>query len=81
MTNKTAFDHLGQAVSSALPPGLSEDIKRNIHTVLISTCDRLGLVTREELEVQEQVLQRMHQQLQTMEHQLIELEQTLLKKT
>lgn len=81
MTNKTAFDHLGQAVSSALPPGLPEGIKKNIHAVLISTCDRLGLVTREELEVQEQVLQRMHRQLKAMEHQVTELEQVLLKKT
>ena len=46
-----------------------------------ATCDQLGLVTREELEVQEQVLQRMHLQLKAMEHQVTELEQVLLKRT
>lgn len=80
MTNKTVFEDLGKAVSSALPSDLPSDIKKNIHAVLVSTCDRLGLVTREELEVQEQVLQRMVQQLRTMEQHVSMLEQALTQK-
>ena len=81
MMNRPAIEQLSAAVSRVLPAGLSEDIKQNIKASLLASFDRLGLVTREELDIQKQVLERTCQQLHLMEQNLGKLEQSLLKKS
>ena len=71
------LDQISQAVSAALPSGLAEDVRHNVTATLRSTLDRLDLVTREELEVQEMVLARTRAKLETLEAQLQELEERL----
>ncbi len=79
MTNKS-FEDIAASVAQALPPGVSQDLKNSIHAAMLATFERLGLVTREELEVQEQVLARTRQKLQEMEQRVAELENELLNK-
>ncbi|MDH5648947.1 MAG: accessory factor UbiK family protein [Gammaproteobacteria bacterium] len=73
MANGT-IEQLMSAISKAVPPGISDDIKKNIAAALKSKLDQLGLVTREELEVQELLLSRLRQQLTELEQKIVELE-------
>jgi len=77
MENKPAsvFEQLAAAINAALPSELATDVRKNIQAVLRSTCDRLDLVTREELEIQEAVLARTRAKLEVLERQVRELEQ------
>ena len=77
---QSLFDQISEAVSAALPSGLTEDVRRNLKATLRSTLNKMDLVTREELEIQEMVLQRTRAKLESLEEQLKELEQRLSDK-
>lgn len=74
MTPSGLIDQIAEQVSRLLPQGLSQEMRRNLHAALRSTFDRLELVTREELEVQELVLARTRARLEEMERRIAELE-------
>jgi len=78
---KRVIDDLASTVARAFPEGLTREAEKNLHTLLASALARLDLVTREELEVQEQVLARTRERLQAMEKRLAELETALSKKS
>lgn len=71
-----AIDEILQAVTRLLPQ-TPEDVKRNLHGALAGVFDRLDLVTREELEVQEAVLARTRARLKEMEERVAALERRL----
>ncbi len=73
------LDEVTERVGRAVPGGVGEDVRRNIRGALQASLDRIGLVTREELEVQEAVLRRTRQRLQDLEQQVTALEGRLLK--
>jgi hypothetical protein len=75
MFDQKTLDQLTAAVSSVLPQQLGNDVKRNMRAALQAALDRLNLVTREELEVQEAVLARTRQKLQELEKKITALEQ------
>ena len=75
------LDELTRRLSDALPKGtqaLQQDVEKNLKTVLQSAFSRLDLVTREEYEVQSQVLARTRSKLEALERQVEELEKRLL---
>ena len=77
MIDHKTIDDLTRRVTDALPDGvrnLQQDIEKNIRAVLTSTFSRLDLVTREELEVQQEVLARTRARLEALEQKLAELE-------
>jgi len=74
------IEQLTKAVTAAIPGGLTEEVRQNVRAVIRSMFDEMDLVTREELEVQEGVLQRTRQKIESLERQVHELEQKLLKK-
>jgi len=80
MTPAGLIDQIADQVSRLLPQGLTQEMRRNLHAALRSTFDRLELVTREELEVQEQVLARTRARLEEMERRVTELEARLKPK-
>jgi BMFP domain-containing protein YqiC len=57
-----------------VPQGLGANIENNVRAALTAAFERFDLVTREELEVQEAVLQRTRERLAEMEKRLTELE-------
>jgi hypothetical protein len=57
-----------------VPERLGANIERNLRAALTGVFERLDLVTREELEVQEQVLARTRARLEEMEKRIAELE-------
>jgi BMFP domain-containing protein YqiC len=60
-----------------IPEGLGANVEKNLRAALTGVFDRLDLVTREELEVQEQVLARTRARLEEMEKRVAELETKL----
>jgi hypothetical protein len=73
-------DKISAAVSNVLPSQLSSDVKKNMRAALQSALERLDLVTREELEVQEAVLARTREKLQELEKKVAALEKQHLNK-
>ncbi len=80
MISVKIIDKVSAAVSNVLPSQLSSDVKKNMRAALQSTLERLDLVTREELEVQQAVLARTREKLQELEKKIATLEKQLLEK-
>jgi BMFP domain-containing protein YqiC len=79
MNEKTLQD-LVRKLADSVPDGLRSvrsDLEKNFRSVLQSGLDKLELVTREEFEVQEAVLQRTREKLEALEERLKELEENL----
>ncbi len=68
-----ALEEIMQTLLRLLPQ-TPQDVQRNLHAALAGVLDRLGLVTREELEVQEAVLARTRARLKEMEERIAALE-------
>jgi len=79
MIDTKIIDQFVSALSRVLPRG-PKDVQKNIRAALQGVFDRLNLVTREELEVQEEVLARTRARLQELEKRIAELEEKLKKK-
>lgn len=80
MIDHKTIDDLARRLTEALPEGvrnLQQDVEKNLHAVLSSTLAKLDLVTREELDVQKEVLARTRAQLEAMEKKLSDLEAQL----
>jgi BMFP domain-containing protein YqiC len=71
------FDKISQAIQSVLPPELAADVKSNIDAVVKSNFEKMNLVTREQMEIQEKVLNRTRQRVTELEQQLKEIEEKL----
>lgn len=71
------IDQLAQRLASLVPPGLAqarEDMHANFKDILAQGLRRLDLVTREEFDVQSQVLTRTRERLELLEKRLADLE-------
>src|SRR5690606_39104883 len=74
------IDELARRLGSLVPPGLKEgreELQQNFKSVLQSGLGRLDLVTREEFDVQRQVLLRTREQLEALQRTVAELEARL----
>lgn len=77
MIDPKKFDEIIEGINKALPPGLlqmREDAEKNIRAGLTATFNKMDLVTREEFEVQSQVLLRTREKLEALERRVAELE-------
>jgi BMFP domain-containing protein YqiC len=73
----TSIEDLARKLAEAVPEGLRSmrrDLENNFRSVLQSGLGKLDLVTREEFEVQEAVLERTREKLAALEKRLEELE-------
>lgn len=78
------FDDMAKRLSEALPPGMRQvqaDVEKNLRAGLHSMFSRMDLVTREEFEVQQAVLERTRSRLEALERQVAMLEQQHLTAT
>ena len=74
---KRTVDDLVEDITRLLPPGLGQmqqDLEKNLRELLNSSFSRMGLVSREEFDVQCQLLSRTRAKLEALEQQLAELE-------
>ena len=74
MISSKIIEQLTSAVARVLPRELSDDVKTNLTASLQAKLSQLGLVTREELEVQEAILEKLRSQLTKLEEKVSILE-------
>jgi len=74
MVNPTLIESIITELRAGLPEGLARDLESRWRSVLTATLSRLDLVTREELEVQSQVLAKTRARLEALEKQVERLE-------
>ncbi len=79
MNEAKFIEQIVSAIARALPQGPA-DLEKNVRASLQGVFDRLKLVTREEIEVQEAVLTRTRERLQELEKKVAELEKKLAQK-
>lgn len=80
MLNPKMLDEMSKKVSEVLAQSPAKDIEKNARALLASLFSRLDLITREEFDVQQEVLKRTREKLAEMEKRVAELEQRLNKK-
>lgn len=74
MLNSKVLDDLGNRVKEILDKSPAKDVEKNLKAMLASAVSRLDLVTREEFEVQTQVLLRTREKLTELEARLAAME-------
>ena len=77
MTARTVLDDLQERLSGLLAQTLAADIERNAKALLAQGFAKLELATREEFEVQSEVLARTRARLEALEKRVAELESRL----
>lgn len=80
MLNAKKIEELTQQIHNALPEGvrqLGEDIDQKIKEILQFQLGRLDMVTREEFDVQAQVLAKTREKLHALEIRVEQLERRL----
>lgn len=70
MTDARVIEQLAESIGRLIPEGLTAELREALRATLRARLDQLGLVTREELEVQEAVLARLQQQVRELEKQI-----------
>jgi len=79
MPDQPFIDRLMADISRRLPAdlgGLRSEVERNVRSVLAEAVSRLDLITREEFDIQQQVLLRTREKLEALEKQVAELEKS-----
>ena len=74
MLNQKFFDELSAKLSEVVNSSPAKDIEKNMRALLMQGFAKLNLVTREEFDVQNQVLARTRDHLSTLESRVAELE-------
>jgi BMFP domain-containing protein YqiC len=72
--NPGSLDELAARIGRAIESSPARDIEKNVRALLASGFARLDLVTREEFDVQAQVLLRTREKLERLEARLAEIE-------
>ena len=68
------LDEVNERIKTALAQSPAADLEKNLKAMLAAFFSRLDLVTREEFDVQREVLARTRAKLQELEAKLAELE-------
>lgn len=82
MFDSQFINDMAKRLSDSLPPSLSKtkkDVEKNFRAVLKSMLVKLDLVTREEFDLQKNVLAKTRAKLTTLSKQVAELEKNSLK--
>jgi len=80
MINAKKIEDIAKQVTESIPPGLknlASDLEDKTKTILQRKLSQLDVVTREEFDVQTQVLLKTRQQLTALEAKLTQLESKL----
>ena len=78
MLNPKKLEEIAKQISDAVPPGMktmAEGAEAKVKQVLQSQLNRLDFVSREEFDIQTQVLMRTREKLDALEARISQLEQ------
>jgi len=71
------IERIMQTAKAAVPDTLSQDVKNNVRAAIQDVISDLDVVTREELDVQKEVLKKTRAKVDEMEGVIAELEKRL----
>ncbi len=71
------FDDIASKISDAIAASPAKDVEKNIRAMMGSAFNKMDLVTREEFEIQQEVLARTRETLTQMEARVADLEMRL----
>ena len=74
MLNSKTLDELAARIGKAFEASPAKDIEKNVKAMLQSGLTRLDLVTRQEFDVQAEVLRKTREKVERMEARVAELE-------
>lgn len=74
MLNAKIFEDMSDKLHEAVKNSPAKDIEKNMRALLAQGFTKLDLVTREEFDIQTQVLVRARAQLNALEARIVELE-------
>lgn len=74
MLNTKTFEDLSSKLNAAINSSPAKDVEKNMRALLAQGFAKLDLVTREEFDIQTQVLARAREQLILLEARVTELE-------
>ncbi|MBJ7314238.1 accessory factor UbiK family protein [Rugamonas sp. CCM 8940] len=77
MDMNTFFNDLQSKINQAIENSPAKDIEKNVKSMMTQGFSRLDLVTREEFDIQAQVLAKTRSKLEAVETRLAELEARL----
>ena len=77
MLNSRVFDDISASIREAMARSPARDLDKNMRAALASALGKLDLVTREEFDIQKQVLARTREKLEALEMRVAELETRL----
>jgi BMFP domain-containing protein YqiC len=77
MENPRLLDEINERVRAVLAQSPAADLEKNLRAMLTGLFSRLDLVTREEFDVQREVLARTRQKIAQLEAKVAELESRL----
>lgn len=78
--NQKLLDEINEKIRSVMAQSPAADLEKNMRAMLAAMFSRLDLATREEFDVQRQVLARTREKLNQLEAKLAELEQGMKDK-
>lgn len=74
MLKDKIFDEIASKISDVIAASPAKDVEKNVRAMMTSAFTRLDLVTREEFEIQQDVLAKTREKLAEMENRLVALE-------
>lgn len=77
LLNQKLIDDLGDKISQTFNHGPIKDLEHNLRALLQSALQKLDIVTRDEFDVQQEVLLRTREQLIALEARISELEKMI----
>ncbi|MCF7521167.1 accessory factor UbiK family protein [Neisseria sp. ZJ106] len=81
MFGKQLFEEIGNKLSETIANSPAKDMEKNVKAMLGSAFNRMDLVTREEFDIQQQVLIKTRTKLIELESRLARLEAALPQET
>ena len=81
MDMNSFFNDLQSKINQAVESSPAKDIEKNVKAMMTQGFSKLDLVTREEFDIQSQVLAKTRSKLEALEARLAELEANLAAKT
>lgn len=74
MLKEKIFDDIASKIAAAIANSPAKDVEKNVRAMMASAFTKLDLVTREEFEIQQELLLKSREKLTELENRLAELE-------
>jgi BMFP domain-containing protein YqiC len=74
MLSQKLFDEISNKISETIAASPAKDLEKNVKAMMAATFSRMDLVTREEFDIQQEVLAQTRAQLSVLESRLTQLE-------